>query len=141
MFAGVAPEALGPDAPSTSYGSNGLVQDQTFVIAEESASSGHYSTAQMFADLAIPRSLSELEPTIESPRLSRPTPHEQPSQVTVSVGDPGTPRPVDPSVDTSALLRELSGLGLSESDSDDWVPSAASKQPEEKQGLFGRKKR
>ena len=111
------------------------------VLAEETGPSDFdaASLAQVFADLSTPP-----EEGLKTTKVFDDAPESPPQQAPVTRKEP--PQPVDPNVDTSALIREFSALGLD----DEGVPAdviGTSKQsprtePTEKsKGRFGRRKR
>lgn len=101
------------------------------------------SVARLFAELSSPGS-DQLTATSETPV---PDASEQEAAPAKETGERPTPRPVDPSVDTTALLREFSGLGLKdEQASPDWGQMESPRRPasadaDKGRGLFGKKKR
>ena len=110
------------------------------VVAEETGSDfDAASLAQVFADLSTPP-----EEGLKTTKVFDDAPENPPQQAPVTPKEPL--QPVDPNVDTSALIREFSALGLD----DEGIPAdviGTSKQgprtdrTEKSKGRFGRRKR
>lgn len=116
------------------------------ILAEELIDSAGGSMATLFAELSGPIGEAEIE--------EAPPPEPEPEPVAVAPSSNGgnkamdtAPRPVDPGVDTSSLIRELSAFAMDEdapaSAEPAWTaPSPRPSRPEDRgRGLFGRRKR
>lgn len=97
--------------------------------------------ARMFSELSMSDDLAESPQPAEEPEKEQPEPETRPEPINA------TKRPVDPSVDTTALLREFSGLtdevsedavGMGTFEPITRTPASIA---DEKRGLFGKKKR
>lgn len=109
------------------------------------------SVAKLFAELATPLDDTEIttmprEPEPE-PEPEPVTPEPEPAAINGN-GNRGSTyrlRPIDPDVDTSALIRELSAFATDDEDESqpaDWNAPVPTRAPEDKgRGFFGRRRR
>lgn len=119
-----------------------VIVEEPVDVQDSQAMTGN-SLARLFAELSSPRS----DQPVGAPEAAPVPAAVEPEAANRESADGPTPRPVDPSVDTTALLREFSGLGLKdEQASPDWGQMesprrSAPADADKGRGLFGKKKR
>jgi hypothetical protein len=133
MLEEMAPAALAPQAE---------------VVAEEIAQPNGYDAASLsyvFADLSHPQASEDAEMESAPEEIPEALPAVEELEE-VPVGPPEAAPPIDPTVDTNALIREFSALGIDEGPDQAGViemtsPGRKIDKTDKSKGLFGRRKR
>ena len=153
-LAGVGPESNGVTNVLVDEPEYALDAVTPVVLYEESthqdyepASSqerGEIPMSRLFAELSRPAPGPDVRAVPPQPDPAEDEGQKQPQAVLTA----SEPRPIDPSVDTSALLRELSGLGDERETSNGFdmgtvtaPPTQVAEKDDKSRGLFGKRRR